>query len=127
MNTTIKGLSALAVLASGLALAQQPGRLNEVPPPHPRVLIPPPPYLLDSSVTSDSDGLMRPNEGLGSPGMNLFQFVADEYFPPVFLSPELRSEPDLEPPYGSCAYHPGCTWTPGLTQGIPGSCGASSK
>lgn len=85
MNASIKGLSGLAVsLVCGLAIAQQSPRLNQVPPPHPQVLIPPPQYLLDSSVTSDPGALMRPNEGLGSPGMNLFRFGADDYFSPVF-------------------------------------------
>jgi hypothetical protein len=60
------------VLLCALAAAQQPHGLNKVPPPIEEILIPPPPYVMDSSVRTTPDLLMRLNEGWNTPGMNVY-------------------------------------------------------
>ena len=82
MRSPIRALSfGCTVLACCLAVAQQPHGLNRVPPPIQEVLVPPPPYAMDSSVWGTPDLLMRVNKGLGTPGMNLYVPQAEQAAP----------------------------------------------
>ncbi|MEY4762799.1 MAG: hypothetical protein RLZZ200_2655 [Pseudomonadota bacterium] len=92
-------LSSLVILlAAAGGVAQAERRLNEVPPPNPEAPLPAPAYAFDSSTGVAAERVERRNEGLATPGMNVY-VPRGRWRAPAAMSPQYYLELSRIGPY----------------------------